>query len=395
MRIGINCLPIKHDMGGIKQYFNQLFTYLLKEDTDNCYIFFYSTINKKELSSIFSVGQSSNCKFISVKRHREIKQYLYLIDIYFCPFGSLYPRPLPVPTVVTLVDIQEVFFPQFFTKKDKLNRAFHYIGSTKMADIIITISEFSKDTIVKHHNIPPSKIIVSHLCADEKFYCSNHYKNSLQYDLPKQYIFYPANYWLHKNHDILLHALSWLKNHKSEKINLVLTGYEQQGGYPLRKKIEEFGLQNQINVLGYVSKEELIYLYKNASILVFPSLYEGFGIPLVEAMVSGCPILAANTTSLPEIGKNGACYFDPNSHIDLGIKILNILSDDIIREKLISRGYERARDFSVEKMAAIHLKAFRSSSIIFNHNKYLYNKYILNIISYFKHTLRFISNISL
>jgi len=156
MRIGVNCYQLLADIGGLKQYFLRLFRELLKNDEQNTYIFFYFSHNLDELSYLDDLDWQENA--IELKDQQEVKEHLGKIDLYFCPFGALWPRPVPVPTVVTLVDIQEAFYPEYFTAQDLFNRHFHYTGSTKMADRVITISEFSRETIVKHLKISPHKI---------------------------------------------------------------------------------------------------------------------------------------------------------------------------------------------------------------------------------------------
>ena len=151
MRIGVNCYQLLPDIGGLKQYFLRLFRELLKNDEQNTYIFFYFSHNMDELSYLNDLHWKENA--IELKDQKDVYEYLDKIDLYFCPFGALWPRPMPVPTVVTLVDIQEVFYPEYFTAQDLFNRHFHYKGSTKMADRVITISDFSRETIIKHHKI--------------------------------------------------------------------------------------------------------------------------------------------------------------------------------------------------------------------------------------------------
>ncbi len=375
MRIGINCFLLQPEIGGLKQYFTGLIRCLRKQK-DHSFVFFYFKENVEELAKILPLN-SDNSVFL--RRQGEIKKHLHLIDVFFCPFGSLYPRPLPLPTVVTLVDIQEVFLPHFFSAKNLLDRSFHYKGSTLMADQVITISQFSKETIMKHHEVPAEKITVSHLFADKRFCNPQTALLELQTDnrIPDSFILYPANFWWHKNHDALFQALVWLKNNEKLSVNVVLTGYEKKNGYPLKQKIEEYGLNEAIYLIGYVSVEELVYLYSKAKFLVFPSLFEGFGIPLVEAMACGCPVLTARTSSLPEVGEDSVWYFDPSSPEELGRKIKIMIEDEKLRKRLIALGVIRAKKFSVEKMAEKHIDAFQKAMKNYSHKRYLYNKFYI------------------
>jgi glycosyltransferase involved in cell wall biosynthesis len=242
-----------------------------------------------------------------------------------------------------------------------------------VADRVITISEFSRQSIIKHHHLPMNKVKVAYLSADERFYCSDKIAQQPDHALPSDYIFYPANFWKHKNHDQLLQALRILHNEKGLDIHVVLTGYEQPNGYPLKSKIESYGLNPWIHVLGYVSVEELAYLYRHARMLVFPSLFEGFGIPLVEAMAVGCAIVASNTTSVPEITGDVAELFDPTSPYDIANAIAKVWQYENLRNEMIKRGKRCAQVFSVMKTAQAHRDVFKEALRAYSFTRYLWN----------------------
>ena len=375
MRIGVNCFLLQPHIGGMKQYFFNLFEELLANDYRNEYIFFHFPRNAEELGHLSSTRWKASAVLLSDQL--EVKNHLDKIDLYFCPFGALWPRPLPIPTVVNLVDIQEVFYPQFFTQMDMFNREYHFPGSTRMADRVITISHFSKRTIVQHHHVSSDKVTVAHLCADRRFYRAAEAALPLQVSLPEgDFVFYPANHWRHKNHDMLLKGLRWLKTERGLKINAVFTGYEMSNGYPIEQKVKEYGLTEQVYTIGYVTVEQLAYLYTRARLLVFPSLFEGFGIPLVEAMAAGCPVVTANVTSLPEIGLDAVEYFDPESPESIGQAIEKVWRDDTLRQQLIDRGLRRALDFSPTKLAQIHQTVFEHAARAFSHTRYYWNYWV-------------------
>src|SRR5262249_2709317 len=157
-------------------------------------------------------------------------------------------------------------------------------------------------------------------------------------------LFYPANFWKHKNHDCLLRALQLLKTKFGVSVDVVLTGFEQSNGYPVAAKADAYGVRAQVHLLGHVDVEEVAYLYRHARMMVFPSVFEGFGIPLVEAMNMGCPIVAAGDTSIPEIVADAAELFDPRSAEQLAEAILRLWDDDARRASLAARGSVRAND---------------------------------------------------
>jgi glycosyltransferase involved in cell wall biosynthesis len=374
MRIGVNCFLLQESMGGLRQYFHRLFAELLDHDSRNRYIFFYLEHNIKEMELLGNERWKKDA--ILIRDQREAKRHLDRIDLYFCPFGAIWPRPFPRPSVVTLVDIQEKYYPQFFTKQDLWNRKYHYEGSTRAADQVITISEFSKQSIIRHHGIPADKVNVISLAADQSYYLPFSPREKTSLKLPERFIFYPANRWLHKNHDNLLRALVLLKQTYHSNIDCVLTGCDYDNGYPLGKKVEEYGLKHQVTILGYVSVEEMRHIYEKAELLCFPSLFEGFGMPVVEAMATGCPVVCSNATSLPEVAGEAALFFDPIDPRDIAKKINEVLSDTTLRNRLILLGKEQSNRFSVKHLAERHLEVFDRAVHSYRGSRYLFYRCI-------------------
>jgi glycosyltransferase involved in cell wall biosynthesis len=375
MRIGVNCFLLREDIGGLRQYFFSLFDELLERDPTNEYIFFHFAHNEAELAALGSSRWQSAA--ILLDNQDQAREHLDKIDLYFCPFGALWPRPLPMPTVVTLVDIQEAFYPEFFTPIDHYNREFHFPSSTRMADRVITVSEFSKSTIVRRHGISPGKVVVAHLCPDARYYRARDVGRRPASSLPERgFVLYPANRWKHKNHDALLQAIRWLRDERGLKIDAVFTGHDVPNGYPLEQMASEYGVAEQIHCLGYVTVEELAYLYSRAAMLVFPSLFEGFGLPVIEAMAAGCPVAAAADTSLPEAGADAVEYFDPASPYSIGSAIEKLWRNPLLREQLADRGRRRVSHFSATQMAQAHLFAFDEATRAFSWARYAWHRWV-------------------
>jgi glycosyltransferase involved in cell wall biosynthesis len=374
MRIGVNCFLLQAHIGGLKQYFVNLFEWLLEYDRENTYVFFHFPHNVSELQKLRSDRWRENA--VLLQGQEEIANHLKQLDLYFCPFSVLWPRPVPVPSVMTLVDIQEVFYPQFFTASDLFTRAYHYPASTRAADRVITISGYSKTTLVEHHRIPPGKVVVAYLCADP-LYFESATQTAPDDPIPfSDFVFFPANRWYHKNHDVLLKALCILKD-RNKKVNSVFTGFDVDGGYPLMSKAVEYNIRDQVHSAGYVTISQMAYLYTHAEMLAFPSLFEGFGMPPVEAMASGCPVAVSKSTCLPEICGDAAEYFDPTDPADVADAICKIREDQARRNVLIERGHTRARSFSAERLAQAHLRAFREA-----HESYSMARYNWQRIAY-------------
>jgi len=359
MRIGINCLDLNDRMGGLRQYGQRLIRELLDNDGDNNYVVFHSRDNGHEIELIGSGRMRDVARPVS--GYGELFCKLEDIDLYFCPFASLWPRPLPVASVVNLSDIQEVFYPQFFTQEALESRKRNYLPSTRRADSVLTVSEFSKRTLVEHHGISPDKIFVAYHCAEESMFISPPGDPLRQFTLPDRFIFYPANYWHHKNHDVLLRALGLLRKEKGVVVPCVLTGHEADNGYPIQQKIVEYGLVDQVRLLGYVTNEEIRALFHRAEALCFPSLFEGFGMPLVDAMAAGLPITCADAASIPEVVGDAGMLFDPGSHEDLADKLASLWGSRRMQDELVDAGRERVKVFTAANMVKVHLDAFRAA----------------------------------
>jgi glycosyltransferase involved in cell wall biosynthesis len=371
MRIGVNCYLLQPHIGGLRQYFLTLFRELLEGDGEHEYVFFWFRHNTGELAQLGTDRWQRGA--VLLEDQRQVLSHLDRIDLYFCPFSALYPRPLPLPTVMTLVDIQEAFYPEFFTPGDRYMRDLHFPGSTRLADRVITISEFSRRTIVTHHRVPPDRVAVVHLCADERYGRSGEVAVAPEAPVPARFVYYPANLWRHKNHDVLLRALRALRE-GGRRIDLVLTGFAQDNGYPLAAMAQAHGVADQVHALGYLSVEQVAYLYRHADALVFPSLFEGFGIPLVEAMAAGCPVVAARATSIPEVTGDAAALFDPTSPADLAATLERVLADEGCRRALRERGFERARAFSAARMAEGHRAVFREAARAYSPLTFLWRR---------------------
>lgn len=368
MLIGVNCYNLIAQNGGITQYFHNLFAELLPNDNRNDYVFFWFPHNGDELGRL--TCDRWRDRAILLERQGEIRGHLSGLDLYFCPLNALYPRPLPIPTVVTLADIQEAFYPENFTADLLYSRDRHFVGSTKMADRVITHSEFTKRTLMQKHHLPADRIAVVPHCSAPIFASGD--LALCKQPLPRDFILYPANLWTHKNHDRLLQAIAILQAEHGLAINLVLTGFATPTGYPVQDKAREYGVASLVHVLGHITASELNGAYRRARMLVYPSYFEGFGIPLIEAMAAGCPIAAANSTSIPEVVGDAAIMFDPMSPSDIANAIAKLWRDPELRRTMAERGRRRTELFSPAKMAKLHLRAFDQAAKAYTMSRYIW-----------------------
>lgn len=264
------------------------------------------------------------------------------------------------PVVLTVVDIQQEYFPQFFSKEELERRRLTYRVSAEKADHIIVISEFTKRSLIEKYAISGDKISVVYLGHCENFKKMDARAVSefrKRHGLPENFIFYPAATWPHKNHINLVRAYKILKEKHGIKDKLLLTGIKKQNHANVEMEIERLGLGEYIIHMGYMPYEDLPLLYNAAGILVFPSLFEGFGIPVVEAMATGLPVACSNTTSLPEVAGDAAVVFNPEDPRDIAEKV-SMLYDKGLRNALIEKGLERAKSFTWESTAVETLKVY-------------------------------------
>lgn len=257
-----------------------------------------------------------------------------------------YPFTIPVPRpgrgqafVQTLLDVQHLDLPHLFGRELAFRRRY-YEGAARRADVVITISEFARTRMIDLLGIPGERIRVAHLGVDADAYTP-------QLGARGEFVLYPARGWKHKNHARLIEAMRLVRAERPE-LRLVLTG----GG------LDSLGeLPDWVEVRGLVSGDELRELYRSAAVLAFPSLYEGFGLPPLEAMASGCPVAATDAGSVPEVCGDAAVLFDAEDPSAIASGILDALRR---ADELTRRGLEQVRAFTWERCRDVHLDVYRS-----------------------------------
>ena len=259
-----------------------------------------------------------------------IRRRLETADVVHFPLSVMIPRSVARPAVTSVLDMQHELLPEFFSRAELAYRRRAYGWSVRRSRLVVTISRHAATTLVERLGLSEERVRAIHLGIDHDAFTPGE-------ETRGEFLLYPALGWPHKNHLRLFEAFGRLRE-KHTGLELVLTAYE--GDVP-----------DGVRSLGRVSRDELVSLYRTAAALVFPSLYEGFGQPPLEAMACGCPVACSNAASLPEVVGDAAVLFDPTSVDEMVAAVESVLEDP---EPWRARGLERAREFTWEKTAAAH-----------------------------------------
>jgi glycosyltransferase involved in cell wall biosynthesis len=277
---------------------------------------------------------------LSTFRSRKVQTKLDTVDVVHYALTVPLPRT-KMPTVVTLHDVQHRDHPDFFGPARRSFRRIAYDRATQSAEAVVVTSEFVRGRALEQLGLDPSRIhVVPHAINHTVFRRGDEEREPI--------LLYPARAWPHKNHTRLFEAYAILRKH-DPKLRLVLTG----GG------LERLGqLPDGVERWGAISLAELASLYRRAACLVFPSLYEGFGLPPLEAMACGCPVAASNVTAIPEVCGDAAVLFDPYDASSIADAVLEA---DTRADELREKGLARAKEFTWEGSARAHDEVYKAA----------------------------------
>jgi glycosyltransferase involved in cell wall biosynthesis len=270
------------------------------------------------------------------------------LDLIHFPRTIIYPLSIKTPCVLGFWDMQQEYYPQFFTQGELEWRARIYKPSVEKALHVVAPSAYTQQSLIQKYGTPAQKISVVPHGIPKTFRrvgASEMARIRMKYHLPDEYIFFPGNPWPHKNHARLMAALRIYQDRYGQPPKLVLSGRLRHERWDARILAVAAGVENHVIDIGFVPLEDLPALYSAATLLVFPSLFEGFGIPLVEAMACGCPIAAANATSIPEVVADAAILFDPLDPAAIAGTIHRMRTDEALIQALVARGYQQLHRF--------------------------------------------------
>ncbi|HRY27758.1 MAG TPA: glycosyltransferase family 1 protein [Candidatus Moranbacteria bacterium] len=381
-RIGIDIRLIGKKRTGDEVVIFNLVKNMAQMDADNEFELFTDIADEKilkEISEQLGITGKNNFKIVSLPAKNKFTWNLWTlpkylrqnpVDVYHTQYITPWFVPKKIKIVTIVHDISFNFFPQFIKFSDLFFLKALIPISLKRSDKIVGVSQFTRDEIIKFYNINPEKVDYIYDAVGDEFLSPPAGEEVSEekiaevrkkYDLPEKFILYMGTLQPRKNIPQLIDAYAATKN-KLGGIKLVICGNRQ--AYNFDKKIDEAVAKNNLSeevfFPGYIDEKDKRLVFAAAQAFIFPSLYEGFGIPVLEAMSQKVPVLASDIPSLKEIAGQGALYFDTTSVADFSQKLYDICVNNDLRAQLIQSGMARINFFSwknsAQKMLAIYRK---------------------------------------
>lgn len=361
MKIAIDIRSTSGERAGKGQYTFHLTQALLKQDRRNHYILYtdhktlgYSHFPNVELREISAPGLLWHLKVARDVANSEV-------DVFWSPTSYITPTLIRRPTQVwvTVHDLVAFLYPQNHDKKATMIEKLFLKRAVKRADKILAVSNHTKQDLITRFPHAEDKTFVVP-CAADSIYRPLPSQELLTFitetNLPKHFFLAVGTIQPRKNYLNIIRAFAHLHK-KNPDLYLLIVGKEGWKYEEVYAEITRHNLGNYVHVLGYLSDKSIRNLYNLATALVFPSFYEGFGIPALEAMQSGCPVIASNSSSLPEVVGNAGLLVDPTKYRDIAQAMSRVLCDKNLRLSLSEKGLEQAKKFSWEG-SATRLKVF-------------------------------------
>lgn len=374
INIGIDARPLQtSNRTGIPNYVTCLIKGLLNIDKSNLYRLFYNsfkdtthhTMDLQQTNvenKIFRVPNKILTEFWDIFNFPPIESFLPQIDVFHATH-FLAPPVKNSKLVVTVHDLTFVRFPEYFTKEQGARFTKRVRKSCDIADLIISDSWSTKKDIVDFFNVSPEKITVIPLAAQEHFVQNERFNSSTildKYNISKGYFLFVGTIEPRKNLLRLIQAYNRLPKDIKKDYILILAGGKGWLNKEIYAEAERLGfLDNYVRFLGYVPDEDLPALLTNATAFVYPSLYEGFGLPPLEAMASGAPVISSNISSIPEVVGDAGILIDPFSVEEISDAMLQVVLNKDLSTMMREKGLIRASQFSWNKTATETLDVYK------------------------------------
>jgi len=369
LRIGLDGRASKWYRGtGIGNYTYQLISNLAKQDKQNDYIIFMPEDSNLEFNS----RDNFNIKNISANKSDNFWDEVNIpnilgdnqVDIYHVPQNGIgLPNEKVCPFVITLHDVIPLKMPE--TVGENYLRIFNreIPEIIKKCDGIITVSNYSKQDIAKTLSFPEDKIYVTYLSNEKMYKRENKDYSKIimrnQYGIEGDYILYVGGFSPRKNILGLIRAYSYLVQKYNVKEKLVIAGKKGKSYSIYKDEAIKYKIEDKVLFPGFIELNHMPYLYSACELFVYPSFYEGFGLPPIEAMACRVPVIASNVTSIPEVIGDAAVLVDPYDIIDIAEGMRKVLCDDSLKKKLIIKGLDRISKLSFKKTAIETIKIYK------------------------------------
>lgn len=372
MRIGIDAHAIGSRLGGNETYIAGLLEGLGRIEPSHEFIAYFASEKAAEpwrgrfdnLTVRVLKSPSAFPRLLMEFPARAVVDRLDLLHVqYVAPPVSL------VPVVATIHDISYEFFPQFFSRKEILQFRTAIRWTARRARRVITISENSKRDIIDIYEIPPDRVDVTYLGVDLTRFRPPLAGAGIEtvlsrYGIEKPYVLAIGNLQPRKNLPRLIDAFVDLKRRRPELSHrLILAGKPAFRHSEVFSRVRKYGLDEEVIFTGYLPDDDLPVLYQGADVFAYPSLYEGFGLPVAEAMACGTPVVTSNRSAMPEVAGDAAILVDPEDTAEIAEGLLKILADPGLAATMSRRGEQQAKRFTWDSTARLTLTAFESAAM--------------------------------
>jgi glycosyltransferase involved in cell wall biosynthesis len=369
MKICIDAYSLVPPRTGVGNYVYYLLKYLFKIDKKNQYVL----LSPRKFDINFDgYGTEFIKDFLSLPPKTApvlwynfllpIKFKKYKCDLLFSP-GFFSPIILNIPSISVIHDLTPLLYPEFHTFTNHVMFKFYLPSSLKKNKKVITVSNATKRDLINIFKIPEEKIVTIYPAVDREIFRPISNSDALnrvkeKYILPDKFILFVSTLEPRKNLPTLLKAFYNLKRKKSIPHKLVCVGKKGWFYEKIFETVKNLNLEDNVIFTGYVPDEDLVAIYNLAEVLVYPSFYEGFGLPILEAMSCGCPVIASNTSSMPEVVGDAGILIDPYSVEEVENAIQKVIEDETLSNKLRKKSIKRSQYFSWKKTASEVLKCF-------------------------------------
>lgn len=364
MRIGIDARLVYYHKAGIGQYILRLTQALAQINSEDSFVLFAS---RKDNTRIATQANFRRVRLWTPSHHRferlalSVELMPYALDLLHSP-DFIPPLRARCPSVITVHDLAFLLYPRFLTRDSA-----RYYGqvdlAARQADHIIAVSESTKRDVIRLLGVPEDKITVIHEAAHPLFAPVTNpealERTRARYQLPEKFFLFVGTVEPRKNLPTLLRAFRGLRDKYKSTASLILVGNRGWLADEVDRVIAELQLGDAVRFLGGIPNDELVYLYNAASAFVFPSFYEGFGLPPLEAMACGTPVITSNVSSLPEVVGDAALLINPENVDELTVAMSRVLADEKLRREMRDKGLKRAQLFSWERAARETLDVYR------------------------------------